>query len=68
MNNIKYLTGNLSYIDSLVDIWNEEYNDNHYLKPLSKDKFLEKFNSIPFFNWDNTIMAMDNDKVIGYII
>ena len=65
---IKYIKGDINYIKEMVDVWNDEYGDNHYLKPVTIESYKEKLDSISFFDWDNTILATLNNKVIGFII
>lgn len=65
---MKIINGNVNYLDDITRLWNEEYGDNHYLKPLTKDEINDKLSSIPFFNWNNTLLAVESEKVIGAII
>ena len=65
---INYIQGNCEYIEKIVDVWNDEYSDNHFLKPMTIKEFTSKLEEISFFDWNNTLLALDDDKVVGYCI
>ena len=66
MANFNY--GKCSKLDlnEIIKIWNEEYSDCHFLKPLTNNSINELVNNQKF-SWNNTISVRDDDGLIGYL-
>lgn len=66
MDKIIYDKCNANDLYSILEIWNEEYSDCHFLKPLELNELLEITNNSKF-NWDNTISVRKSNSLIGYL-
>lgn len=66
MNNLRYDKCNKLDLELILEIWNEEYCDGHFLKPLTKDR-LEDIVNNQKFSWNNTIGVRLDNNLIGYL-
>ncbi len=68
IDSIVYNNCNENDLDQIIEIWNEEYGDNHFLKPFKKDDFYNKIIKNNNFKFINTIAARTENKLIGFLI
>lgn len=60
--------GSALNIKEMNEFWNEAVAFEDFYKPISLDKYQEKLESIPGFNYDGVGLVYDNDKLVGMVI
>ena len=68
MNDLIFRKGNENDLKNMCKLWNEEYDDNHFLKPMTLEEFVNKINSYEDFNLDTTLVVEKAGEFVGYSI
>lgn len=66
MKNLKYGKCSILDLELILEIWNEEYSNCHFLKPQTNKSLNELVNN-QMFSWDNTISVKDGNTLVGYL-
>ena len=68
MENLIYRAGCENDLKEMNELWNEEFDDNHFLKSLNLEDFKAKLYEYKDFSWDTTIVVIDSNKLVGYAV
>lgn len=62
MNNIEYVNYSDSYLDQIINLWNEELPFDQ----ITKKEYIRQINNDPNFDSSLCILALDDDVLVGY--
>ena len=66
MINFKYGKCTEQNKNAILEIWNEEYCDGHFLKTLEINDLNNIINNISF-SWDHTVSVSVDEQLVGYL-
>lgn len=65
---IKYEVANSLKINEMNEFWNEAVTLDGFYKPIVKEEYKDKLESIPGFSYDGVFLAYDDEKLVGMCI
>lgn len=58
---------NESYIDGVVELWNESCSKETAYKPFTATGFVKKFIKNPNFSYEGTFAGIENGRIVGFV-
>lgn len=65
---MKYIIANKSDLKDMNELWNEVVNLDGFYKPYTYSQYEKKMLENPDFDFNNVILALDNEKLVGFSI